>query len=1208
MALKGYNLHDKRLSLFGSKKGVIRTIKYPLVPYTDSTNEPPNQEAARTEKFGEAIFHDYKHIIGHLGFEEISDHGESTHSFTELWLKALSMGIVFQASKAKTIDLARRVGEKEPEEALSPHLPKQFSDKFYPHNFFSFLEAAQRDTGEEASKEKQFLEVFKEHYRESEKKNAEEFNRYLKEEFFKSRDENALKLKKLELLGVPSPEEFLKEYEEKIKKTGPKGPLTFLILPCKPKSDSFFEIESFLRGWAKKLFSKTEEEEEKKVESLMGVSENGNALSNFGDSVLKTLREEGKNFEQLVEDCKKLAELAGTPEERVDEVLSILKTEAKRLGSPKLVSGWGDYRSEFLGKISSFYSNYVRYRKEIKESLPKLREEISELLKGDSELLKEKKSRFAALEMNLRRLSNVLKKCNDENSFAEHENYIELLRSLVARDLNELVQSEVGQANGVSKQSSSQSKRKKNEPKTVKDLYPYISKGLRSSGRFFGERRKELFDKTFKSPELYLFLRSLVTDLLVKISERVPTRQLEDKEVEQLRKWFVNCHRAGRKKEDLQHFEKSMGLNDGAFTKLLSDTKIQRVFYKNERDRNPKKSVIDTPNICLNKLVELNISALQNDPVKSFDFDRERDLVELTKTVVSFALRDLPESSCPEIQSIPEIRSILVERLENYPNLNLIPAVKSHYSILKNEGSPSLQFFLNATVLSELKGLISILSRERFILRASIQKINGEQSVIFVRDRQRRDCVKTLFGKSNINGSDQQEKVDALRADYLTRLSPNDGLAQQLGEFQIRSSKYQLQFLRWCLNKPKTKRSEIEIRGPFLIAERDCQMEIGWQEKRKKAKPVGEYRLYLSVPFSLTYKEPENGNNKAKSGNNQPLRDDRVIGIDCGEYGFAWSVVEKEKETPESPQSFKVISQGFLSDPQYRALQRKVTHLRSSQVKGTLTVSSNKVARVRESLIGLVRNRLHRELLRHRAPLVFEWQISAFETGGAKIKKVYESVKRADCYIKGNKAAENERKNIWGGKNNKTGQEVSAAFTSQICSKCKRIAKDSLSHKMTLEPNENGKDGLVRLVEGETVLNGFSENPNDCSRAVEAFARPPLHSAAAVHYEVKQLPRHAARYRGNSSLFLCPFDDCRHVADCDLQSSVIIALRYFSKASDKLQFLADLKQFEFSPVELEEKFYLPENILPNYRKKKDVKKGNPLLEAAVNRDAAQSIS
>ena len=233
------------------------------------------------------------------------------------------------------------------------------------------------------------------------------------------------------------------------------------------------------------------------------------------------------------------------------------------------------------------------------------------------------------------------------------------------------------------------------------------------------------------------------------------------------------------------------------------------------------------------------------------------------------------------------------------------------------------------------------------------------------------------------------------------------------------------------------------------------------------------------------------------------------------------------------------FDQKFISDPQLKTLREEVKGLKLDQRRGTFAMPSTKIARIRESLVHSLRNRIHHLALKHKAKIVYELEVSRFEEGKQKIKKVYATLKKADVYSEID-ADKNLQTTVWG--KLAVASEISASYTSQFCGACKKLWRAEMQVDETITTQE--LIGTVRVIKGGTLID-----------AIKDFMRPPIFDENDTPFPKYRdfCDKHhiSKKMRGNSCLFICPF--CRANADADIQASQTIALLRYVKEEKKVE-------------------------------------------------------
>jgi hypothetical protein len=547
------------------------------------------------------------------------------------------------------------------------------------------------------------------------------------------------------------------------------------------------------------------------------------------------------------------------------------------------------------------------------------------------------------------------------------------------------------------------------------------------------------------------------------------------------------------------------------------------------------------------------------------DVQTLRTAIQATATLISLGLDS------------EELKHTILGSIEKCAAANLssskepaFPRLRGLWAILV-VGSRQMENFdrLLSVVCAEASGLVSLCSRRTILERYAFQAINGQQTNIFAVENNgiSRFAVGFPkwkdFPKSNIA---HEYPTRFLKAQETVRedIKKNRDGSGSVAQFRIQSSTYQLQFLRWAWKRPLSKKCDLEMGGGFLIAEIPIflKVENGCIVPEKLSNP----KVFISQPFKM---KPGNATSFKEQAQKSTggFSDDTLMGVDVGEYGLAYSVVRRTEQG--GALKLELIDSGVLLSGTHRVLRDKVHRLKKRQRTGVFSSSDTSISGARETLIGSYTNRLHAIALHHRARLVFEYNISVFEAGGNRIKTVYDTIKRADVPHRRDvaEADKSRQSHIWGSANLGTGAEVGARGTSQTCAKCCRWFVDDLD---TLADRE--LEGILRsarplYVEGnylahEAEVNGsalrffvdlsaresvFRMDREGLRRAIKAYMRPPLWRLGK-----HVLPKHAKNRRGNSAAFRCPYTNCNHQSDADVQAAFNVAARAFLKAEKRL--------------------------------------------------------
>ncbi len=632
-----------------------------------------------------------------------------------------------------------------------------------------------------------------------------------------------------------------------------------------------------------------------------------------------------------------------------------------------------------------------------------------------------------------------------------------------------------------------------------------LSKRIQSSPLFFGENKYALWKKLLNLKEL---IREDIKKLETVIKERFDDYEITDKQVDMLAVLWQRISSDGDPeiKRRLETIERELRVK-------FADRNERKRFFVSGYERTKVSQLAIENKISVSRLVELSELGDLYEKTKSTPQENNllRDTVHLSKIVVSALVRG----------SDKEREVVLMH--------------------------------------SNLGGYSSLISRRKFITRSTLQAVNGGQVNLGIRnnryvyallpDKFGQRSEITLFNKTyNFTKADLRERVSLAPA------------------LEVRSSKYQVQFLDWFMGLHNRKKTELGAGGAFCIAEKT--IELDWSGDRPQISKISDPRVFVSQPFEI--KPRSKGTRTAEN---------RFIGVDIGEYGLAWNLIEANDGIIDQLES------GFIADPQQQKLKSAVKRLRENQVRATFNSSDTRIARIRESLIGTYRNQLEDLAVRKNARLSFEYEVSAFEAGGSRISRVYNSVKRADIRKKDNNPA---NKMAWGdfGANN-WGLEMTAAGTSQTCSRCKRWASLAIdiNSNYELETYEDkllktaitdgeirllGKQDTKRVIKGKDlkILIYKAMRPNDEGLGMEIVKRRKNWGKLSQKFGT-------GKPRGNIAIFVCPYTDCHHIADADLQAAFNIAIRGYAKAQSdgKVRTVEEIHKFvkdlNYAPVELQ---------------------------------------
>ena len=506
---------------------------------------------------------------------------------------------------------------------------------------------------------------------------------------------------------------------------------------------------------------------------------------------------------------------------------------------------------------------------------------------------------------------------------------------------------------------------------------------------------------------------------------------------------------------------------------------------------------------------------------------------------------------------------------------NLFTAAQARFWALEGYADDERALRILNEALTELKSCAKLMSQSLVMERASIPTSNINKFAL--RGLGAGGYAYALAGEpASIAGGDL---VDLEPLALGTKSAPKGLYHDRLPVLRVKTSKHQRQHFDHALGKlgRRYTTQKTELSPTMLIAER--QVEIAWGPIPQVS--VAGSRLFASQAIARDAQH--------LSESPFPEYDNRYLGVDIGEYGLAAVVIEVTDGRVE------VLHSELISSAEHHALAKHVSRIRNRQKVARFGAVDSTLERIRASLIGSYRNRIDDLALRWGARVVFEDGVSAFEAGGKRFERVYASVQQSSSG--GIQDVEKQRFTAaWGVRpyTNEQMDSVKAAFklvtrtqkkrdpknpeapekkntfevrsyrrenagvlahgTSQTCSKCGRWFQQQFGGRNWRSSsyevlNGQGSYYQVRLENG-LVLNASSRYATDGTvkgdrllEDVKNFMRP---SVTAPHTGIAQGDPIAERWvsgRGNSAMFHCPFADCGHVADADVQAAETIAVR-----------------------------------------------------------------
>ena len=523
--------------------------------------------------------------------------------------------------------------------------------------------------------------------------------------------------------------------------------------------------------------------------------------------------------------------------------------------------------------------------------------------------------------------------------------------------------------------------------------------------------------------------------------------------------------------------------------------------------------------------------------------------IEKIKLGILFTLYNYEYSINKDILSIENTFESAISYLERYNKEN--PNNQNKLSGSK------LSTFIQAGILSEIKGAVNRLSRDSFTERYIVQPISSEKNYPIVKITEQiteKDKIKNkikwgIIDKKNSIIKKELKKDDNKNDYYEVEIKNTKSFGENAFQkmfikkdtniLYFNTSKYQLQFLTKYIENWWKDKAKISIASYSFIIENiiESKWDIG-NYKLSSPIPVKQ-QLFVSVPFKMDAKEsalpkiPKNGKGEGRT---------KIIGIDIGESGVAYTIIETKDNKVNN-----IIDSGFIYEPMVKAVRGYKKTIIAQQQKGTFAISNTKLERLRENAYTSIRNKIHNIAIRENAIPVYEREVSNFETGSSKVTAVYESIKRGDVSTKGNPAEEAERKLIWGN-TNQFGNTIGAYATSYLCINC------GYSPYTRFEEEKN------KLEEEKNKLNNNKDE--DKKRAKEINNEIDKLKIDLREEKNKSRPSNKdeksnfVKERGNSAVYCCQNKDCEFnkqkiEIDADTQAAYWIALKGLIKIIKK---------------------------------------------------------
>ncbi len=1123
----GYTLHAKRAEYVGGK--IKRTIKYPL----------RTQDQELFNSLSGAIHHDSIYLDGIGNIDQYLSH-QKVYSLLDFWLDSLRAGVIFQQSTAEMFALIHDLSNIPNPYVLSFNtIPEDLRNKLIEVSFIKkvFLKSVFKTTSTPKSIKKQLLEFVKDDF-----KNDKEITNIIENTAHSIIGKS--KIEQNEILAKAF------GYTE-INSENISYSTTFYIYPSLNLVEGLTPLDAISRITA--LNNDTE--------NLLGIGSNGNALSNYFNAVINDLR--NSNTQKYFDEMLSTGNLWVGNEAELQKRLDFLSNRAKLLPQPMLATTWAEYRSVFSGKLKSWYSNYNNYLAKSHEQIIKQKSELQELLE------EVQKSDLKDLES---LILIALEAAENTTNIDVFNTYVELLgniKSLTNRHFQSgklfynkkyNLAKEIGKKNKGNKKDNTE---KINQDEhlqivlteiTIDKILPNLFKKVQYLPKFYGESKKELNSKyinfAIRCDEAFKIVE-IIKNEIMNTSQKMELVE-SDYFIYQLEK-LSRLHNKLNTNMYKNKVEKILVRYCGKIP-----NKKYEIIYKSKYSKRENRKILNILMVISDFNTELEKLYNELDDTKDWknlNSAQRIDYIEMKKLTTSWFVH-LHNFDFIEL-------NITHKYFDHLKNILFLTNGK----LDKN----AVFYILNSILFSEVRGIFNQTSRKTFNIREVAQVMNSEKKFPIYYSSNKDETKYAFFvGFPNLNTKNQFTELEIYNVKKTVDKSPNkfkiDENSQLINLFQIKTSRYQRQFLEWFMSDQKRKgKVHITRDEPQIVKEitynADCNFLTGKIELIEISQSI-----YFNQPFNI------NPNEKPQINKNIEIAK-KYLGLDIGEYGVAYYVLSAEG-------ALTTVDTGFIYSAEIRKIRDHIDIIKNQQITGTFTVPNSALSRIRKSAQNGIRNRIHDLVLKYDAKPIYEHEISAFETAGNRVAKIYHSIKKTDV-IGRNDADKSEREKVWG-KNQLVGNHISAYGTSQTCSKCRRspLKYIDTSREYKTSKYVDSSNIYKADINGQKLL-FFSKDiigPNipgsKLKTCVYEFMRPPKD---AEYLKINNLNFETFyENRGNSALFICPFIDCQNISDADVQAALNIAYKGYLSDLDKTKklkvksdfFVEIAKEFEFPTVSL----------------------------------------
>lgn len=934
------------------------------------------------------------------------------------------------------------------------------------------------------------------------------------------------------------------------------------------------------------------------TESLLGLGNNFNSLSNYLNKFYDYLL--SNKITEIIEAYHQISNLNDDEKNKINQAIEYLSKKAQLLQKPKFIDkSWQEYRSIFGGKIQSWYSNYINRILKSNENYQKILNKIDSIITViNNYQTKENKKTADTISNKIIYLKDIMIKNPDIFQIPDRFDIFSDLLADLKTDLNLFYQKYI----------KKNEEDKINKDNRLKFLFEKIEKPI----NFYGQSKKERLKKIVELTAIRINDGLKIIKILLDEHKTLKTNDLKKSFFQLIESFFDKLAKKTIHSNffylQYKNIIKDYLSKDQDINKIFNNPQ-KYSFYKSEYEKR-KLKIIKTIPISneseiimdfLKKVYQLLNSVDQNNLLKNPSLALE--YLETAKTFISFSIENNNKTEY-------YLDTDLFKNFEKI--INFIKVLKTN-KLTNNEYNK----ILNQYFFSELKGDLTLASKKYYLSKYSLQVMNSDKEFpIIIKFKNHQLTQKQLqenpkiiinYPHQYLITLDQKSQYKKIRDNNestntfligkndiypIKDFSANNDLI-----YLISSSRYQIQFLDRLIYKPKNWLNiKINIREPSFILE--IKNKINFDIINNKISTTEEdKKLYVSIPFEI-----KSTQNKSTSSHLNKL----YLGIDAGEYGVAYSLVDFSDE--KNP---KIIESAYIKSKNIRKIRDYYQKIQEKAKKGVFLSSSDLVKKIRENSINEIRNQIHKIYLKHQSPIIYEYSISNFETGSGRITKIYDSIKKSDV-PPDNDADKSVINHIWGKEYIKLGKNVSAYASSYTCSHCGRslfsIIENINNNQIfiTKRLNENGIKNIIEISTPEGKIYGYSnekkyvegyifkntnESKKELKKLIQSFARPPL-DKSEVLFTFKKLNKKILKkiksQRGNSAIFVCPFVDCLHVFDADLQASFIIAVRGYLKDKnpsnknfnifqDTLDYIKNINSFNYKIFEVQGLASLPDS-------------------------------